>query len=395
MHLFFVDQYISLDMMAPIIFKLSKKNKVFLCNFNKVQNFKHIQLYKFLTKQKNIKIVNFTVNDLSKNLIYLFFLKFLLFLPSLFLKRGYRFWKYIWENHNFTSKKKIVNFIKKNNIKTISIDESLVEKKKYFLLEITKKLNIPLIMNHGGLQTVKSINNDNKKLKECTFYLSPNKFPIYNFKLSKDYLKSEKYIQFGSPRFDSSWLGILEKIYKKKNNFKNKQIKVALFVRPTSISYSLTLQLLADLKKIKNLEIKLNYKPRDVWPTKCSNINKNEMQSSELIIWSDIVISYASSIILEAICRDKPLIYLNYLQNDKKEDTSWFDDLKFIKKGNNIKKTLKILSNFKKNRKKPVVTKKNKKLILKKFITSSTGNGILKKYYFFYNKLSKVNFKDV
>ena len=70
MHLFFVDQYISLDMMAPIIFKLSKKNKVFLCNFNKVQNFKRIQLYKFLVKQKNIKIVNFTVNDLSKKAFF-------------------------------------------------------------------------------------------------------------------------------------------------------------------------------------------------------------------------------------------------------------------------------------------------------------------------------------
>jgi hypothetical protein len=79
MHLFFVDQYISLDMMAPIIFKISKKNKVFLCNFNKVQGFDNNRLYKFLISRKNIKAVNF-----SKNYIYLFFINCLLLLPSFF-----------------------------------------------------------------------------------------------------------------------------------------------------------------------------------------------------------------------------------------------------------------------------------------------------------------------
>ena len=80
------------------------------------------------------------------------------------------------------------------------------------------------------------------------------------------------------------------------------------------------------------MKLKLNYKPRDVWPTKCSSISKSEMQSSELIFWSDLVISYASSIILEGICRNKPLIYLDYLQIHKKNDTSWFDDFWCIKK---------------------------------------------------------------
>ena len=390
MHLFFVDQYISLDMMAPIIFKISKKNKVFLCNFNKVRGFDNNRLYKFLISRKNIKAVNF-----SKNYIYLFFINCLLLLPSFFLKKGYRYWKYIWENHNFVSRRKIVNFIKENNIKSISIDESLVEKKRYFLLEISKEFNIPLLLNHGGLHTIKLNKVDNIKLDECTFYLAPNKFPIYNSKLSKDYLRSGKYIQLGSPRFDITWLNILKKIFKTTSNKKNKKVKVALFVRPTSISYPVTLKLLKNLKKDENIEIKLNYKPRDVWPTKCSNINKNEMQSSELIIWSDVVISYASSIILEAICRDKPLIYLNYLQNGKKGDTSWFDDLKFIKKGNNIEKTLKILSDFKKSKIKPVVTKENKKLILKKFIQNSKGERILNDYYYFYKKLSKMDFKNV
>ena len=62
MHLFFVDQYISLDMMAPVMFRLAKKKKVFLCNFNKVQNLKENSIYKFIINQKNIYEVELVGN---------------------------------------------------------------------------------------------------------------------------------------------------------------------------------------------------------------------------------------------------------------------------------------------------------------------------------------------
>ena len=71
MHLFFVDQYISLDMMAPIIHKLSKKNKVFLCNFNKIQSLKKIELYKFIIDQKNVSEVRDVIKFFSKENFYL------------------------------------------------------------------------------------------------------------------------------------------------------------------------------------------------------------------------------------------------------------------------------------------------------------------------------------
>ena len=90
--------------------------------------------------------------------------------------------------------------------------------------------------------------------------------------------------QFGSPRFDLEWMKILEKIYKKKTKNDNKKIKVAFFLRPTSFSYDGIIKLLNQLKVMNNIEIKLNYKPRDVFPTKCSNISKSDMQSSELIM---------------------------------------------------------------------------------------------------------------
>ena len=388
MHLFFVDQYISLDMMAPIIHKLSKKNKVFLCNFNKIQSLKKIELYKFIIDQKNVSEVRDVIKFFSKENFYLVLINLLLLLPAPILKKGYRYWKYIWENVNFISRDLLIKFIKNNRIKTFSYDESLVEDKKKFIISISKELNIPLIMNHGGLYTLKTSKKKNVKFQECDFFLSPNKYPIYAHKLDKTYLCSGKYHQLGSPRFDNEWLNVLEKIHNRSKIINRKKIKIAFFVRPTSISYSETLNLLKNLDKIENIEVKLNYKPRDVWPTKCSSISKSEMQSSELIFWSDLVISYASSIILEGICRNKPLIYLDYLQIHKKNDTSWFDDFECIKKAKNSKHVIKLIMGFKKNRNKLNISKSNKKIILKNFITHKSGKGILSKYNSFYNSLN-------
>ena len=68
-------------------------------------------------------------------------------------------------------------------------------------------------------------------------------------------------------------------------------------MRPSSISYDEMLNLITTLRKNK-ITGKLNYKPRDVFPTKVSNLDKSEMETSELIIWADIVLSYSTSIIL-------------------------------------------------------------------------------------------------
>ena len=85
--------------------------------------------------------------------------------------------------------------VKKKNIKTISIDESLSAKKKLFLSEISKQLNIPIVMNHGGLHTVKNLKNNTKNIEKCTFYLSPNKFlPIVGVTTGATYKSITKFL---------------------------------------------------------------------------------------------------------------------------------------------------------------------------------------------------------
>jgi len=386
MHLFFIDQYISLDMMAPIIYKLSKKNKIFVYNLNEAQSYNKTSIYKFLNKQRNIYFKRNLIDYFSINFLIILLIKLFLFIPSKKINSNFKFWSYLWNNLILISERKLLNFITKNQIKTISIDESLPHKKRVFLYKFCKLLNIPLVMNHGGLYTLKTKINNKKKFKENSFFLSPNKYPIFTYNFDKKYLNSGKYLEFGSPRFDKSWLDIIKKIYRKKKS--TNKIKIAFFVRPTSISYSEILKILGKLGKLEKFEIKINYKPRDIFPTKYSNFNRNEMQSSELILWSDLVICYASSVMVEAICRDKPLIYLNYLEVEKKSEISWFDQFNFIKKGRNLNNTIELIKNFNIKDKSYIIKRKGKIALLKKLISSNGKSSILRKYYTFYRKIS-------
>ena len=72
----------------------------------------------------------------------------------------------------------LIKFIKENKIQTISYDESLVENKQDFIIDISKKLRIPLLMNHGGLYTVrtklKKKKNLNFLINVIFFYLQIN-----------------------------------------------------------------------------------------------------------------------------------------------------------------------------------------------------------------------------
>ena len=375
-------------MLAPIIYKLSKNKKknIFICNFYKLKNFEKNLVYKFLISNENITEINGTRGIC--NISFILFLKITAyFLPKIVLKKLFSFWRYIWQNVNFLSRDEIIYQIKKNNIKTISFDESLYKMKRNFLFNIAQELKLKIIMNHGGLYTIKNKVNNLDKFKTCDYYLSPNNFPKKTYKFSKKFLK-KNYFKFGSPRFDVEWIKKLDEIYKikKKNGSKT---KVAIFVRPSSISYNETLNLINLLRRNKNFDLKLNYKPRDVFPTKVSNLNKSEMETSELIMWADIVLSYSTSVIFEIILRNKPLIFLRYLKSDKlMNEESRLKNTKIIvaKNQNEVEKLL-IDFNKKKNKNYFKIPNKHKEQILNKFISTSNGRNILNKYLKFYNNI--------
>ena len=149
------------------------------------------------------------------------------------------------------------------------------------------------------------------------------------------------------------------------------------------------LTLIKRLRKNNNFDLKLNYKPRDVFPTKVSNLDESEMETSELIIWADIVLSYSTSIIFEIILRNKPLIFLEYLKSDKlMNEESRLKNIKITvaKNQNEVEKSLIDFKN-KKNKNYFKIHNKHKKQILDKFISTSDGRNILNKYSKFYNNI--------
>ena len=75
----------------------------------------------------------------------------------------------------------------KNNIKTISYDESLFKTKRNFLVDIAKELKLKVIMNYGGLYTIKNKVENLNKFKAYDYYLSPNIFPQKTYKFPKNF----------------------------------------------------------------------------------------------------------------------------------------------------------------------------------------------------------------
>ena len=59
-------------------------------------------------------------------------------------------------------------------------------------------------------------------------------------------------------------------------------------------------------------------------------IFKSELNSTELINWSDIIITYPTSINIEAIIKNKYTILTNYIKVHIENQNSWFSKFKII-----------------------------------------------------------------
>ena len=174
---------------------------------------------------------------------------------------------------------------------------------------------------------------------------------------------------------------IIDKIY----NFKSKKPinshkNIGIFLTQNTQNFPLNHPLIKRLLKIKNLELKFRNKPRDYMPNSLCNFYRDEMDTSELINWSDTIVSTQTSAILEALIKKKRVIFLEHLI--PKSYGHW------IKKYRNtvfLTKNDKDLINFIKNNYKV----KNNIKYLKNCVGSVKENVILNNYLGFYKRLVK------
>ena len=362
MHLFIVDYFISLDTLLPIAYFLKKnKQKVSVCNFNILQDFKKNKIVQYLIN-KGVKYIDHQPLNLS-NLILYYLIKFIInFLPKFILKKITRIWFFISRKINFLSENKLETFLIKNNIKTLTISENFPIEKLERIFLITNKNNIKLFLVPSGL----ALNEQkyfSKKINFCDKYFMCN--DKLKFKSLEEKKKNKnKLIKFSFFRFEDEWLKLLDRLFnlnKKKNN--NKKIKIAFFVKKGSHwKENESIENLIDqLKQNQKFEISIRNKPSDIFPNKISIFMSDKLNSSEIIDWCDVIIvGRPSSILVEGIKKDKKVLVL---KNNKLINTNFYKYKIFKKiKYENVNQYL--TTNFFKKK----TDKKNKKKFLQDFV---------------------------
>ena len=330
MHIFIVHQFPDLDTFAPVIFQINKKNKIRkadILSIYPVQDIKKYNLTKFLIKNSKIKI--FSLADINiRNIFLILFLKFLFLVPKFILKRLYRFWYYLYHEANLITHKGVEKFIKKYKIKTITIDDTLQEKYKKIFFKTCSKMNIKLIQHRTGVEMRKVFSVPDEALL-CSHNFIANDLKAGN-NIAYDKVK-DKMAVLNSARYSLEWIEILEYI----NNFKLKdyiqypknddKLKICIFTR-NQFHISEWENIKKKIESIDNVEVKLKYKPRgDLSPLNINRQTVNQLTSSELINWADIIISHASSILIEAFLKNKIVFFPEYLLKDKKYICSNYD----------------------------------------------------------------------
>jgi hypothetical protein len=376
MHLFLIDLYVCLDTLAPIIDKINSK-KVIICNVNPIQNYKNDKLLKYLLK-KNIKYINFLPVLKNKRIFY-FLIKMLILLPCFLQKKTQFLWNFIYYKYNFSSKKLLKKLLLSQNITSITYSEGCGHYINDIYL-VAKEMQIPVIHIPSGMNIARKYKKiSDKSIGLCDYYISPN---YIRGEDKKNISFKVKY--FGAARYSKPWINKIKFIINFKNHKNGKKLKLGFFKKYHG-NESLKLErLINKLKSNNNLEIRTREKPRDVRPLKCASFNLDKSTSSELIEWSDIIItSRPTSVLLEAISKNKIIIFLEYLNTDITKSLIY--NYSFIKKIKNESDLLNFL--FKKENNNFLNKKMIKKCIEKFLINFYTKNRIEENFKNFYKKL--------
>jgi len=379
MHLFIIDLFISIDTFAPIAdYLVKKKKKIFFFNSNIIQNHNHKNnlLLKYLNKNEFFQLIsNNSIYNL-KFILISFLLILLKFLLNLLKKKGFKVWRSLWEQDFYLSEIYLNHTVKNLNIKSITILEDLPLKKKFFFKKIAKKNNIPFIIVPSGLSPLPGVTDISKENPD--FFLSPN---LFNKGKIKN-LNSFKLV--GSPRYDLSWISQLNKVYNINKNLK--EFNVGIFTNPNEESLDEFNKIKKKLEEI-NIKFISNSKPREILPIE-KTAQSIELSSTEIIEYSDLIIGYPSSILIEVIQKNKPIIFPYYSEKlIELKKGSFFDQNELFYFPKDFNDLIKMIVSFKENKKVFKYDSIKKNLFLKSTINFEQEENILENFSKFYSSL--------
>lgn len=323
MNLFFFDHIIQLDSLASLIDLIAKeKKRVLIINTNPTSLYKKNKLLKFF-KDQNIQILNNPPLNIKNNM-KIFLIKIITLLPKIFVQRLQGFWWRV-SNDNFFDDKNFEILLNNNNVRNIFIPNDYTNKKKFFLNKFRKKKNIKIIEVEVGTRTLTThpYQKNGFPLSTCDFYICSRKID-HNIN-EKELNKMKK---LGCLRYSQAWLVKLDNIFRVNVSDNKDDLKVGLFVNDRLTEEDKNF--ITKIENIKKIRLELANKPKSVLPEKHSLAYLNRFNASQLINWSDIIISHSSSILIEAIQKNKNVFYCNFLNyNDKYSiKKSFFEDIK-------------------------------------------------------------------
>ena len=280
-------------------------------NIYPVHDLKYYGFNSLLEKYKIELIDVFKIN--KKSILINILLNIIKIFPNLIIKKLNRIWYYFYHKYTLFNTSQLVNLIKNKKIKSINIDESLPEGYKKIISLACKETKIRFICYRIGIEMRKDIR---LKIDDYNFY---DNTIIQDENLNLDHTEEneKKFIRIANQRYSLDWLDEVEGAYRYKLkeyflNREKKKLKVLLVTRPMFSNKSWQM-ILEKLKKIKNIELRIKFKPRGQFrPLHTQENIINEYNTSELVNWSDVIVSHSSSILMEAIIKNKRILFCNF-----------------------------------------------------------------------------------
>jgi len=116
---------------------------------------------------------------------------------------------------------------------------------------------------------------------------------------------------------------------------------------------------LKDFLKLKNINLKIGNKPKSVLPLKCTDYHFDKLNSNQLINWADVIISHASSILIEAAIKNKKMYFCSFLKFKEKYNIlgDYFENVKGIIRVKNFEQLIENIEKEDKNIKRNLFNK--------------------------------------
>ena len=227
------------------------------------------------------------------------------------------------------------NFIEQSGAQVLCFD--WIRPRKYvvdILLRTAKEMSIPTVaLPHGVfLYTNDLVQSESKEEGQFERYNHYDYVVVQNelFKevISKSGINKEKIFVLGSTRYSNEWMAQNNKILprKMKSNGKNTgKLKVVFMTtRPHyRIHVEKTLRTFDILSSLDDVQVVVKPHTRTGKEAEMYKglllANVSDISSVELAEWADVMLVVGSSIIIEALTRNKPALYLKYLHENTTE----------------------------------------------------------------------------